>query len=169
MPIVFSDVAAASLRAATPSVCERPDGRTVEVIAKFPVGCEQNETSLAREVIARTAFGMKPRQQRRPLMSHENSAEKLVYMANQIRRFFASQGEGVAVRLSGGQRSTLRSFGTPACERRRYAISRQAVMTSIPSPACSRRAPEFIEANRFPETLKSLVVSPRERRGSGEH
>jgi formate dehydrogenase subunit delta len=98
MPIVVSDVAAASLRAATPSVCERPDGRTVEVIAKFSVGCEQNETSLAREVIARTAFGMKPRQQRRPPMSHENSAEKLVYMANQIRKFFASQGEGVAVR-----------------------------------------------------------------------
>jgi hypothetical protein len=51
MPIVFSDVAAASLRAATPSVCERPDGRTVEVIAKFSGGCEENETSLAREVI----------------------------------------------------------------------------------------------------------------------
>ncbi len=33
-------------------VCERHDGTTVEVVAKFSAGCEEKETSLAREVIA---------------------------------------------------------------------------------------------------------------------
>jgi formate dehydrogenase subunit delta len=86
----------------------------VEVIAKFSVGCEQNETSLAREVIevfTRThRIRDEARQQRRPPMSHENSAEKLVYMANQIRKFFARQGEGVAVR---GTAEHLKKFWDP--------------------------------------------------------
>jgi hypothetical protein len=33
-------------------VCERSDGTTVEVVAKFSAGCDELETSLAREVIA---------------------------------------------------------------------------------------------------------------------
>jgi hypothetical protein len=33
-------------------VCERPDGTTVEVVAKFSAGCEEREAGLAREVIA---------------------------------------------------------------------------------------------------------------------
>jgi formate dehydrogenase subunit delta len=43
-------------------------------------------------------------------MSYENSAEKLVYMANQIRKFFASQGEGAAVR---GTAEHLKKFWDP--------------------------------------------------------
>jgi hypothetical protein len=33
-------------------VGERPDGTTVELVAKFSAGCEEREASLAREVIA---------------------------------------------------------------------------------------------------------------------
>ncbi len=33
-------------------VCERADGTTVEVVAKFSAGCDQREAGLAREVIA---------------------------------------------------------------------------------------------------------------------
>jgi hypothetical protein len=33
-------------------VCERADGTTVEVVAKFSAGCDEHEASLAREVIA---------------------------------------------------------------------------------------------------------------------
>jgi hypothetical protein len=38
-------------------VCERADGTTVEVVAKFSAGCEQKEASLAREVIAACLAG----------------------------------------------------------------------------------------------------------------
>jgi formate dehydrogenase subunit delta len=43
-------------------------------------------------------------------MSHENSVEKLVYMANQISKFFASQGEGVAV---SGTAEHIKKFWDP--------------------------------------------------------
>jgi formate dehydrogenase subunit delta len=43
-------------------------------------------------------------------MSHENSAEKLVYMANQIGKFFASQGEEVAV---SGTAEHIKKFWDP--------------------------------------------------------
>jgi formate dehydrogenase subunit delta len=51
-------------------------------------------------------------------MSHENSAAKLAYMANQISKFFASQGEGVAVR---GTAEHIKKFWDP---RMREAILR---------------------------------------------
>jgi hypothetical protein len=38
-------------------VCERSDGTTVEVVAKFSVGCEEREVGLAREVIATCLAG----------------------------------------------------------------------------------------------------------------
>lgn len=43
-------------------------------------------------------------------MSHENSADKLVYMANQISKFFANQGEGAAVN---GTAEHLKKFWDP--------------------------------------------------------
>jgi formate dehydrogenase subunit delta len=43
-------------------------------------------------------------------MSHEKSVDKLVYMANQISKFFASQGEGVAV---SGTAEHLKKFWDP--------------------------------------------------------
>jgi formate dehydrogenase subunit delta len=43
-------------------------------------------------------------------MSHENSPDKLVYMANQISKFFASQGETVAVK---GTAEHLKKFWDP--------------------------------------------------------
>ena len=38
-------------------VCERDDGTTVEVVAKFSAGCDEKEVSLAREVIAACLAG----------------------------------------------------------------------------------------------------------------
>jgi formate dehydrogenase subunit delta len=43
-------------------------------------------------------------------MSHETSPDKLVYMANQISKFFASQGETVAV---SGTAEHLKKFWDP--------------------------------------------------------
>jgi formate dehydrogenase subunit delta len=43
-------------------------------------------------------------------MSHEQSPDKLVYMANQIGKFFASQGETVAVT---GTAEHLKKFWDP--------------------------------------------------------
>ena len=43
-------------------------------------------------------------------MSHEKSADKLVYMANQISKFFASHGETVAV---SGTAEHLKKFWDP--------------------------------------------------------
>ena len=51
-------------------------------------------------------------------MSHEKSPDKLVYMANQISKFFRSQGEDVAVN---GTAEHLRKFWDP---RMRDAIMR---------------------------------------------
>lgn len=51
-------------------------------------------------------------------MSHEKSDDKLVYMANQISKFFASQGETVAV---SGTAEHLKKFWDP---RMRAAIVR---------------------------------------------
>ena len=43
-------------------------------------------------------------------MSHEQSSHRLVYMANQISKFFASQGETVAVN---GTAEHLKKFWDP--------------------------------------------------------
>jgi formate dehydrogenase subunit delta len=43
-------------------------------------------------------------------MSHEQSSDKLVYMANQISKFFESQGETVAV---SGTAEHLKKFWDP--------------------------------------------------------
>jgi len=43
-------------------------------------------------------------------MSHEKSPDKLVYMANQISKFFASQGENSAVK---GTAEHLKKFWDP--------------------------------------------------------
>jgi formate dehydrogenase subunit delta len=43
-------------------------------------------------------------------MSHEQSPDKLVYMANQISKFFASQGDTVAV---SGTAEHLKKFWDP--------------------------------------------------------
>jgi formate dehydrogenase subunit delta len=51
-------------------------------------------------------------------MSHEKSSDKLVYMANQISKFFASQGESVAV---SGTAEHLKKFWDP---RMRATIAR---------------------------------------------
>jgi formate dehydrogenase subunit delta len=45
----------------------------------------------------RSAFFKKQPPKKCPLMSHEASPDKLVYMANQIGKFFASQGPESAV------------------------------------------------------------------------
>jgi formate dehydrogenase subunit delta len=45
-----------------------------------------------------------------PPMSHEQSPDRLVYMANQISKFFASQGETVAV---SGTAEHLKKFWDP--------------------------------------------------------
>jgi formate dehydrogenase subunit delta len=57
-----------------------------------------------------TAFWIKHQQQKRSPMSHETSTDKLVYMANQISKFFASQGEAVAVN---GTAEHLKKFWDP--------------------------------------------------------
>jgi formate dehydrogenase subunit delta len=51
-------------------------------------------------------------------MSHEQSSDKLVYMANQIGKFFASQGETAAV---SGTAEHLKKFWDP---RMRATITR---------------------------------------------
>jgi len=38
-------------------VCEKPDGSTVEVVAKFSAGCDEKELSLIREVVAARLAG----------------------------------------------------------------------------------------------------------------
>jgi formate dehydrogenase subunit delta len=43
-------------------------------------------------------------------MSHNNSSDKLFYMANQISKFFLSQGEGTAVK---GTAEHIKKFWDP--------------------------------------------------------
>ena len=38
-------------------LCEKADGSTVEVVAKFSAGCDEATSNLAREVIARVPGG----------------------------------------------------------------------------------------------------------------
>jgi formate dehydrogenase subunit delta len=72
-------------------------------------------------------------------MSHENSPDKLVYMANQIGKFFRSQGEEVAVK---GTAEHLKKFWDP---RMRAAILRHLAEGGTGLEPVARQAVERLQ------------------------
>jgi formate dehydrogenase subunit delta len=73
-------------------------------------------------------------------MLHEKSPEKLVYMANQISKFFRSQGEGAAVK---GTAEHLKKFWDP---RMRAAILRHLANGGEGLEPVARQAVEQLQA-----------------------
>jgi len=71
-------------------------------------------------------------------MSHEKSLDKLVYMANQISKFCAGQGDAVAV---SGTTEHLQKFWDP---RMRAAISRYLAEGGQGLDPVARRAVEHL-------------------------
>lgn len=73
-------------------------------------------------------------------MSHEKSPDKLVYMANQIGKFFRSQGEEAAVK---GTAEHLKKFWDP---RMRAAILRHLAEGGEGLEPVARQAVETLQA-----------------------
>lgn len=75
-------------------------------------------------------------------MSHETTPDKLVYMANQISKFFASQGEDVAVN---GTAEHLKKFWDP---RMRAGILRHLAAGGSGLDPVARQAIQKLQSSR---------------------